>query len=111
MDYPEEVQKKIDVLSIYEETKTLARFDIFHLYPNSLCYPNGYYDSRWFTLIGFNTSLKLKRDLGYHDGLDFEENVEVGECRIFADGSTMVKFKHLVKVNLFQAVRVFKADM
>ena len=73
----------------------LKSFHILHMYPKEIAYPNGYYDSRFAEVIGFNCDLMEKRNLGKRDGVDFwmaDKNVEIMMIRIFADGSTMIKF-------------------
>jgi hypothetical protein len=109
MEYPEEVQSYLDVLKSYEENKNLEEFNLFHMYPEEeLCYPNGYYDSRWFNLVGYNTKKMEFKYLGKHDGLDFEPYYipKIDIARIYADGSTLIRFYDLVNIDLFQAVRV-----
>lgn len=95
MEYPKEVQEYVDFLSSYKENDKLIEFDIFHLYPKELAFPNGYYDSRFFDLVGFNTKKHEKKRLGSRDGLDFYScsNKDIYILRIFADGSTLVKFQ------------------
>ena len=98
MDYPKEVQEKLKILDKYDENKTLHHFDLFHLYPKELAYPNGYYDSRFFELIGFNTVTMEKRNLGRHDAMNFADLGDsiIRVAHIFADGSFVIGFKHLV---------------
>ena len=55
MRYPKGVQEKINVLKIYDLNIELTEYNIFHLYPKGLAYPNGYYDSRFFNLVGYNS--------------------------------------------------------
>ena len=55
MGYPKEVREQIEILDKYQVDDTLKAFDIFHLYPGELAYPDGYQDSRFFNLVGFNT--------------------------------------------------------
>ncbi len=91
--YPEEVQERINYLDKYIINKELKLFDIIHLYPIKIAYPNGYYDSMFFTLIGYNEKSKEKRDLGIHDGIVFgNKKADIDIIRIFADGSTLIKF-------------------
>ena len=96
MKYPPEVVKRIAILEFYAETEELNHFDIFHLYSGKLAYPNGYYDARFFELVGFNTKTMQKRKLGRHDAIDFE-GVMIERACIFADGATMLKFANLVE--------------
>ena len=95
MKYPKVVQAKIDfVFDAYMPNEKLERFDIFHLYPGKLAYPTGYTDSRFFELVGYNTSKMESRKLGRHDSLRFEEEAfKPHFLRIFADGSTLIKFR------------------
>ena len=100
--YPKKVQKYIDFLDkFYKEDDTLDTFNVFHLYPREVAYPNGFYDSRFFELIGFNFDLAKKKNLGVHDGMDIipVNSPQVSMIRIFADGSTLIRFNELVKVD------------
>ena len=98
--YPKEVQEKLKILDTYKENNTMNKFNLFHLYPKELAFPNGYYDSRFFELVGFNTTTMEKRNLGRHDGMNFS----FGECvvdtaQVYADGAFLIKLKHLVKTD------------
>ena len=92
-----EVQARIDNLNHYADTDTLDRFDIVHLYPQELAYPDGFYDSRWFRLVGYNEDLEQRRDLGRHDELELR-GVKVERVRIFADGPTLLSFDRPVRI-------------
>lgn len=108
MNYPREVQERVDVLATYKEVDNLETFDIFHLYPEELCFPNGYYDSRWFKLVGYNTDLMQKQNLDRHDTINIDEGAEVKMCRIFADGSTLIRFRYPIEIINTQAIYVIK---
>lgn len=99
----------IEYLSTYKENDKLQEFNILHLYPGDLAWPNGYVDSRFFNLIGFNHNTMERRDLGKRDGLRFAPNVTVMLVRIFADGSTLIRFWKPVWVELFQCANVVAA--
>ena len=100
MGYPKEVREQIEILDKYQVDDTLKAFDILHLYPGELAYPDGYQDSRFFNLVGFNTKTMKRRGLGRHDSLDFWNRVySVKRIKIFADGSTMVEMENPVEVN------------
>ena len=100
MNYPKEVQECIDFLSSYKENDELIEFDIFHLYPKELAFPYGFNDSKFFELVGFNTEKHQKKWIGKKDGVDFYScnNIDIDFLRIFADGSTLVRFKTTHKV-------------
>ena len=104
--YPNEVEGFIDFLDEYTENDTLETCHIMHLHPKGLAYPNGYYDSQFFELVIYNTETMQKRNVGKRDGLVFYDNAHIDIMRIFADGSTMVRFSHAVKIDGFQAVHV-----
>lgn len=72
MGMPSEVKKMIAVLNSYKWDDTTGAFNIFHLYPKGLAYPDGFYDSQWFECIGFNTTTMTKKDLGLHDQMNFQ---------------------------------------
>jgi hypothetical protein len=107
-DYPDEVQEAINVFSLYVENDDLALFNIVHLYKTEIAYPNGYYDSMFFDLVLFNTRTMEKRTLKSRDGITLK-NVASHEVRIFADGSTMIKFHELVGIRVFQHVTIGRA--
>jgi hypothetical protein len=90
---PADVQEYVDVLAKYADAPSLSSFDILHLYPKEIAAPNGYFDSRFFELVGFNIVTMQKRSLGRHDSVDFDGDVGLQMVRIFADGSTLVKFR------------------
>jgi hypothetical protein len=96
MKYSKVVQEHIDVLKKYTENENLEAFQIFHLYPGKTAYPNGHHDSRWFELIGYNYKIKEFKKLGKHDGLTFLCQPDI--VRIFADGSTIIRFAIAVKI-------------
>ena len=93
-DYPPEVQRCIDFLSEYNVNEYLDSFHIIHLYPMEIAYPNGYYDSRFFEVVGYNTSTMERKDIGKTDGIRFEgtQTICPDMVRIFADGSTLIRF-------------------
>ena len=107
MEYPAEVQERINVLSEYTENNNLKECDIMHLYPGNIAFPDGYYDSRLFELVCYNSVTMEKRNLGNHDGID-TFGTEVIGVRIFADGSTMVKFKRPVLVVDSKCITVYE---
>ena len=108
MAYPKEVQENIDFLNEYEENDALTKFHIFHLYPGKIAYPHGFYDSRFFMLIGFNTDKMQKRDLGEHDAITFAPNeCPIADARVFADGSFFIKMSKEVQLDgMFQNIYI-----
>ena len=92
MEYPKEVQEKLDILNAYTTDETLMEFHILHMYPGELCYPNGYYDSRFFELVGYNTDEMTVRELGEHDAIRFHQPGELTASHVFADGSHAMVF-------------------
>ena len=111
MKYPEEVQVYIDSLKKYNKNKELEVFDILHMYSKRLGYPNGYSDSRFFKLVGYNSISMEYRNLGRHDGLSFKDICEVDIVRIFADGSTLIRFKEPILLSLTQDVGVYNCNL
>ena len=108
MKYPKDVLSYVEVLNKYKENDELEYFDIFHMYPGKLAYPNGYYDSRFFELVGYNTKSMEFKKLGNHDSLDFmEEKTPISMIRIFADKSTLVKLKVAKYLGNTQAASVW----
>lgn len=96
MNYPLEVAGIIKVLDEYKVNDELEEFNIFHLYPKDLAYPDGYYDARFFELVGFNTERMEKRNLGENkDSLWI--NSPIKRIYIYADGATLVEFSFMVR--------------
>lgn len=97
-----EVKKYLDtVFTEYDEDLTMNEYNILHMYPKGIAYPNGYLDSQFFELIGYNTITRKFKNLGSnHDSIRFfEDSTRVNFIRIFADGSTMICFKSIVKIS------------
>jgi hypothetical protein len=108
MKYPSEVKKYLDVLDKYTEDNDINEFSILHMYPQELAYPNGYYDSRFFELVGYNTEMMKFRRLGRHDGLSLDgDTPKIEIIRIFADGSTLIRFKKNIAVGMSQAAYIY----
>ena len=98
MKYPPEVKNRVDaIIGGYTECRELNRFNIFHLYPKELAYPDGYLDSRFFECVGFNTETMQKRNLGRHDAIDFREGCSVSKAQVFADGAYLLKTQGFVE--------------
>jgi hypothetical protein len=92
MEVPDEVKDYLDAIDKYTENRGLSCFDILHMYPGEIAYPDGYYDSRFFRLVAFNTKTMQKREFGIHDSIDLWEGCAVKMIRIFLDGSTIIVF-------------------
>jgi hypothetical protein len=96
MEMPEETKKRVAILNKYEETDSLKEFDILHLYDDGYAYPDGYYDSRFFVLIGFNTKTMQKKDLGTHDAIDFWDDCVISKSQVYGDGAFLIKMAHMI---------------
>jgi hypothetical protein len=96
---PKEVQKIVDRLNDYQEVDALPEINLIHMYPLEIAYPLGYYDSKFFQAIGYCFESGKKCDLGRHDELKFEDDVVIDIARIYADGSTLLRFKTPVAVD------------
>ena len=97
--------EKFDVEGLfnsYTENLNLEYIDILHIYDTQdKCIENnrGYHDSRFFTIIGFNTETKEKITLTRKfDGIYYLGNVELYLTRVFYDGSTLLRFKKPYKI-------------
>lgn len=107
---PKKVKQYIsNTLGVYKESDSLELFDILHLYDTGkYCLPDnsGYWDAKHFELVGYNTKEKQFRKLGRHDSINFTcEQSPIDMMRIFADGATLVRFKHPVPfIHTTQAV-------
>ena len=98
-ELPQEVQAKIDILNNYAWNDDLSEFDIIHLYPGEIAYPDGYYDARFFEAVIFNTKTMQKRSLGKrHDAINFHYNCIVRSTRVYADGSFLLQLVGFVKI-------------
>lgn len=97
-----------EVFSSYTENKELKEADIFHLYDTGeqcLEKNDGFFDSRWFELVAFNTKTKEKKKIGRRNGISCSLNVpKTSMFRVFADGSFLIRFIQPVKFSLFQCV-------
>jgi hypothetical protein len=107
-EYPAEVQIVIDHLNLYKMNESLTEGNIFHLYPKGIAYPNGYYDSRFFDLHIFNSTTMEKKVIESRDGLSFSstKGYDISCLKIFADGSTLIKFKSNHSIDVFQCVEI-----
>lgn len=113
MEYRPEVQEYIDFIEKeYTVNTELKTFHILHMYPGEVAYPNGYYDSRFFDLVLFNTDTMEKRTIECRDGIDasYRKNIPFMMARIFADGSTMLKFYEAMAFDVFQSVTIYEAE-
>jgi len=95
--YPKEIRHFLKILNKYEYCNELEKFDILHLYPKKLAYigNKGYWDTKMFRAIGYNTKNMTKRKLGLHDSLMMENDIaeiNIKIITIYLDGSTMIKF-------------------
>lgn len=110
MEYPPEVQKRVDFLARYKINENLDTCHIIHLYAEGLAFPDGWCDSQFFTLVIYDTKKMEKREIVGCDGVNIEtKKTHAKMVRIFADGSTMVKFDNVVKVGISQSVTVYEA--
>lgn len=110
MAYPLEVQKRVDFLNQYKVNESLSVCHILQMYPEGLAYPDGFYDSQFFTLHLFNTETMEKRIISGRDGIDIDAKKNIVKfVRIFADGSTLIAFRSTVKIGVFQSVSVYEA--
>ena len=109
--YPKEVQEELDYLKKYskDESGELEEFDIIHLYGGEIAYPDGYCDSRFFKLVAYNTEKMLYNEWDNRDGITFTNGVDIDFIRIFLDGSTLIKFKKMIYLDIFQDVRVYSS--
>jgi hypothetical protein len=96
------IQEFEQMLGTYELVQE-GEFNILHLKPSGvLCaLTDGYKDSQWFELTGYNTSSHTKLDLGTHDSLDTSE-VSVKYVRICCNGETLVRFGKFCKIRNYQ---------
>jgi hypothetical protein len=106
---PKEVKERIDVLNTYKINNDLKSFNIIHIYPKENAFPNGYYDSKFFTFVGFNFESREKRIIEQRDGVNIDFS---GHCNImfrcYVDGSFMVKFpKPVTMLCITQDLRLF----
>jgi hypothetical protein len=107
--FPKEVKKEIAVLKKYTINDKLEEFQIIHLYAEKdPAFPNGFTDSRFFQLWGFNPKTMEKKDLGRKDAI-YTSKCTIEGMGIFADGSTFMKFRG--KVSISEGTRAFIKDL
>lgn len=105
--YPKAAKAALSRLHLYEVNDDLIECNIVHMYPSGLAYPDGYVDSRFFELRMYNSENMQMRVYAPCDSLDIADGVGVKMIRIFADGSTVVRFSSTVIVNVDQTVTVY----
>lgn len=99
-----------EVYARYTSDESISEFDVIHLHDTGKCCINdnsGYNDARHFNLIAYNTERKLKRDLGQHDAISTSA-CKVQNVLIFIDGSTLIKFNHMVSIEWISQNQEFK---
>lgn len=99
-----------EVFDRYTEVEYQSEADIFHLYDTGeecMKDNSGYHDSRHFILWTFNTKTMEKCNQGRHDSMTNSGNATVDIMRVYANGSFMIRFKGLVKMDIFQNVIIY----
>ena len=106
MRIPKELQHFIDALDEYQVDDSMKAFHILHMYPqNKLSFPNGYPDTRQFSIWVFNREKMTKRYLGRgHDDILISRDVQVESVMLFLDGATVIRFRELVMFLNGQAI-------
>lgn len=90
----------IDSLNTYEYDESLKTFNLFHIYQREYTGDAGFADSCFFDLVGYNFEQKKRSKFERRDGLRLEAQPDI--IRIYADGSTLVRFENLVTVDPWQ---------
>jgi hypothetical protein len=104
-----EVQERIDLLDKYEFDDDISTFHSIHLYKKELAYPDGFYDSYFFEVIGYNETVGKRKNLGKHDGIALTESAHVDNILLYADDSVYIGFRELVFVSSpYQAIEFSK---
>ena len=95
----ETIQYHIDYLSRYTEVENMEKCDILHLYNTKKYWADNdwFYDAMMFDLWAYNTKTKQKIYLWEKDEI-MPYDCGIQMIRIFVDGSTLVRFKELVKI-------------
>lgn len=108
---PREVWRYVDnIRDAYTNNPALKAWNIAHMYPEDIAYPDGFHDARWFKLVVFNTETMERASLGKHDKIDIWSGA-VKDIRIFADGSTLVRFSQKMEhIMNTQAISIREAD-
>lgn len=108
--FPEEVQERIDILAnLYRVDDSLEKFHILHLYPGKYAWPNGFNDSKFFKIVGYNLETMTKRYLSQErDELFFtmDESYSISTIRAYVDGSILVKFRRPIRVDPYQSATI-----
>ena len=79
--------------------------NILHIYPKEACYPNGYFDAKFFDLLVFNTLSMEKRSIEHRYGLRFYD-MNIDMARVFIDGSTLLRFHNFGRLLIGQDVAI-----
>ena len=105
----ESAQSAMDVLKRYKWCDTAANITILHMYPGGIAFPEGYYHDRWFQLVGYDEREQTRVDFGRHDRIIIEDSMEVEHVEIYADRSTLLMFRHPIRVVDGQAAFIYSA--
>lgn len=108
---PKEARENIELLTkCYKEVEELETCDLVHIYDTKIYGAtqhggsyNGYVDARMFTVWCFNFKDRQKCKLENKDQL-YLGDIVVDIVRIFADGSTMIRFKGTAKIGFGQSL-------
>jgi len=99
-----------EIFDSYFEDETLETFHILHLYDTGeKCKidNSGFEDARHMQVVGYNKTLKKKKNLGRHDQIDFyNTNKKPSYIRIFADGSTIIYFHEDIRIGNYQSMEI-----
>lgn len=112
MKIPKDAQEKINILDTYETVKELEFCDIIHMYDKKRfgATNKGFIDARFFDVWLFNTETKKRCKMENHDEIDLTKIVGGPQIRIYADGSTIIFFRRLVKVGFGQSLFFYEVS-
>jgi hypothetical protein len=100
----------LEKLNKYEIDDDLTEFNVLHMYPRRYVEGEGYVDSQFFDVHLYNWDTKpwKKRIIRNRDGLKFSQSVVTDIVRIYADGSTLIRFKPAASIDgIFQCLEIF----
>lgn len=107
---PKEAQEHIDFLTTYKVNEKLDTCNLVHMYDSGEfgALPNGdsqgFVDSKLFDVWCYDFDKKEKCKREGKDMLWLQGKIPVDQIRIFADGSTLVRFKYKIKIGWEQAL-------
>lgn len=98
-EYPDVVKPYInDINDSYIADYNLNCFNILHIYPRELAYPDGFYYARFFDCVIYNVKENKKNVLSRKEMIYMDKNVNIKNTYVYADGSTVIVFQDMANI-------------